>query len=534
MRTFASGHIAGVPHPRGPAARLVRIAERTLDGAFSPEANPLRQLGALSFHCFWIVAASGAYLYVFFDTSVTGAYDSVRAMTHEQPWTGGVMRSLHRYASDALVVITGLHVLREAAHGRFRGFRWFSWVSGVPLAWLALAAGVTGYWLVWDDLALFVAIGTTEWFAALPGFGPGLVRNFLTASALSDRLFSLLVFLHIGIPLLLLLGMWIHIQRITRARTRPAPALGHGFLAALVVLCIAHPAVSQAMADLGRAAPAVPLDWFYLAGYPLLYELSPTGLWLVAGAATAALAVLPWVRAPRRPPAARVDLSKCNGCGRCFADCPYAAVVMMPRTDDRPHPRQAVVLADLCASCGICAGACPSSTPFQRTDELASGIDLPQLTVRDLRERLERGMAQDAAAPRVVVFGCVCAADVRALEGSGVTALALPCTGMLPPSFVEYALRTGADGVLVTGCPPDDCEYRFGTRWTAERFAREREPQLRASVQADTLRVRWVATEDARMLYETLAGFRAELARAPVHAHARVARAGRVEGGLHG
>lgn len=30
--------------------------------------------------------------------------------------------------------------------------------------------------------------------------------------------------------------------------------------------------------------------------------------------------------------------------------------------------------------------------------------------------------------------------------------MSLICAGMLPPSFVEYALRGGADGVMVVGC----------------------------------------------------------------------------------
>ena len=46
----------------------------------------------------------------------------------------------------------------------------------------------------------------------------------------------------------------------------------------------------------------------------------------------------------------------------------------------------------------------------------------------------------------------------------------LDCTGQLPPSFVEYALRDGAAGVLVSGCKPGGCEFRLGTRWTEERL----------------------------------------------------------------
>ena len=51
---------------------------------------------------------------------------------------------------------------------------------------------------------------------------------------------------------------------------------------------------------------------------------------------------------------------------------------------------------------------------------------------------------------------------MAALAGADVASLSLICTGMLPPSFVEYALRGGAAGVLVTGCREGGCEFRLG------------------------------------------------------------------------
>jgi len=45
--------------------------------AFGDRLNPLYYLGPLSYFMFWIVVASGLYLYVFFETGVDEAYDSV-------------------------------------------------------------------------------------------------------------------------------------------------------------------------------------------------------------------------------------------------------------------------------------------------------------------------------------------------------------------------------------------------------------------------------------------------------------------------
>jgi coenzyme F420-reducing hydrogenase delta subunit len=82
---------------------------------------------------------------------------------------------------------------------------------------------------------------------------------------------------------------------------------------------------------------------------------------------------------------------------------------------------------------------------------------------------------------------------------------------MLPPSFVEYALRAGADGVLVTGCREGDCAYRLGDRWTLERFAGHRAPHLRANVARERIRIAWSGRFDAPVLRASIDRFREDL-----------------------
>ncbi|MDD9982478.1 MAG: cytochrome b/b6-like protein, partial [Gammaproteobacteria bacterium] len=57
-------------------------AESVFDAAFTPALNPLYQLGALGWFFYWIVAVSGIYLYIFFDTGVEEAYVSIERITH--------------------------------------------------------------------------------------------------------------------------------------------------------------------------------------------------------------------------------------------------------------------------------------------------------------------------------------------------------------------------------------------------------------------------------------------------------------------
>lgn len=267
---------------------------------FGQALNPLYHLGAITFLLFWIALASGIYLYVFFDTSVTGAYDSVARLTHGQWYLGGVMRSLHRYASDGMVITMLLHMVRYFVFDRYRNFRWFSWVTGVILLWLVYASGINGYMLPWDRLAQFVATATAEWIDWFPMFAGALARNFSFEGSVNDRLFSLLAFLHIGIPLGLLIAMWVHTQRVPGARSSPPPAIAAMTGVALLVLAAVKPAVSQGRADLSTAVAAVGLDWFYLPLYPLIYAWSPRDVWALALGATLLLFAIPWLGRRRR------------------------------------------------------------------------------------------------------------------------------------------------------------------------------------------------------------------------------------------
>jgi NAD(P)H-flavin reductase/ferredoxin len=273
--------------------------EAAFNAAFGDRLNPFYHLGEIAFFLFWIVAASGLYLYAFFDTGVNGAYDSVRRITTGHFYVGTIMRGLHRYASDGMVVTMLLHMLRHFCFDRHRGFRWFSWVSGVLLLWLTYISGINGYMLPWDRLAQFVVVATAEFLDWLPIFNGALVRNFIYQGSVNDRLFSLFSFIHIGVPLTLLLFMWIHIQRVPRASTNPPRAIALPLLATMIVLALAIPVVSHEPADLGVVPNDLRFDWFILATFPLMYAWSLTGVWTLLIASTAFLVLLPWLP-PRR------------------------------------------------------------------------------------------------------------------------------------------------------------------------------------------------------------------------------------------
>lgn len=467
---------------------------RLLDAGFGSKLNPLDFLGALTIYFFWIVVVSGIWLFIFFKTSVVGAYESVEYLTHEQWYLGGVMRSLHRYASDAAIVTLALHIIKEFILDRHRGNRWFSWLTGVPLLWLVIPLGITGYWLVWDQLAWYVALTSAELLDWMPIFSESMARNFLSDEVLSNRFFTLMAFLHlIGLPLFLVFGIWLHVLRINGPRINPPRALMAGSLAAMLALSLVYPAVSQGEVDMTTVPSTLGLDWFYLLVYPLMSAWSPGWVWGLLFAVTILLCMVPWLPVKKGDQPAVVDLDNCNGCSRCAEDCPFGAITMEPRSDGKPYETEAVVDPGTCMSCGLCTGSCPTATPFRRHSALSPGIDMPGLPASGLRQALLDAAEGLEGSGRIVVFTCLGSPYSRTLAEDEQTAkVGIICAGQLPPSFIDFVLsRDLADGVVVAGCPGGDCQYRFGAEWTALRVVRERDPHLRKRVDEKRIALAW-------------------------------------------
>jgi coenzyme F420-reducing hydrogenase delta subunit len=84
--------------------------------------------------------------------------------------------------------------------------------------------------------------------------------------------------------------------------------------------------------------------------------------------------------------------------------------------------------------------------------------------------------------PKIVAFVCnwctYAGADLtgtsRIRHQPNVRVVRLPCTGRVDFMLVMAALARGADGVIVSGCHPNDCHYTSGNyharrRWTVFR-----------------------------------------------------------------
>jgi CDP-4-dehydro-6-deoxyglucose reductase len=275
---------------------LFMRVENVFNVAFGDKLNPFYHLGTISFWQFWLLVGSGLYLYIFADTGVHDAYDSVERITHNQWWAGGILRSIHRYATDGMILTMLLHMLRHFAYDRYRGFRSFSWLTGVALLWLIYIAGVNGFMLVWDKLAQFVVIATAEWFDILPMFNGTLIRNFLyrrnrqqppvhAARLHPHRCAADRRHHHVG----------ARAARAARAH-QPAAPIAIAVTLMFLALALVKPILSQGgEADMSVVPTNIEFDWFELPVLALVYVVDPMHLWYWVLGLTALLFLIPWL-----------------------------------------------------------------------------------------------------------------------------------------------------------------------------------------------------------------------------------------------
>ncbi len=491
---------AEAPRPKGILRQLDKgfiYLDRLLARCVSSSLNPMLHTGAIAVTALFVATVTGIALLIWYKPSVHFAYASLDAMA-KSPFGSGLVRSLHRYSSDAAVLFGLIHALRVFFERRFDGARWLAWVTGATMMGLLWFIGWTGYWLVWDLRAQSVAVGSAKMLDVLPIFTDPLSRSFVTDDSVNSLLFFVVFFIHMIIPLALVVAMWLHITRLARARYLTSKAMTIWVLALLLLLCIAYPATNEAPAQMTAIAGGFTMDWWYLFPMPLIDRLSAGALWGLLIVGSAVSLAIPWLLAEKRKQPASVVASRCNECKKCYTDCPYEAIEMIPRTDgtDR-YLTQASVIDSKCVACGICAGSCDTV-----------GIGLDWFSSIEQRRLLESWLKQAERAGESVHVAFVCAESAGAnleidpvtglcAELPGYRALRVPCAGWVQPLMIERVIRQGAGGVLVASCPPDRCGYREGAEWERQRIEGLREPALRVD-KLEPGQVRLVALDRTR------------------------------------
>ncbi|MBC8313176.1 MAG: hydrogenase iron-sulfur subunit [Candidatus Cloacimonetes bacterium] len=77
--------------------------------------------------------------------------------------------------------------------------------------------------------------------------------------------------------------------------------------------------------------------------------------------------------------------------------------------------------------------------------------------------------------PKIVTF--ICTRSSHAMQKrrelkfpDNVKVIRIICLGRINPSFIFKTFERGADGVLLIGCPIDECQYSFGSKLAEEHL----------------------------------------------------------------
>jgi coenzyme F420-reducing hydrogenase delta subunit/Pyruvate/2-oxoacid:ferredoxin oxidoreductase delta subunit len=473
--------------------------DHLLNKVYTSRWNPLYQSGALAMFLFLVVAITGCYLLLFYDvgnphTSVEGIWNQV--------FFGRWIRSVHRYASDAAVVAIAFHALKMFMTGRSYGKRLRAWASGWILLFGVMVCGWTGFLLVWDLQAQWLALELSRIFDVLPIFSAPLPRIFSAGKLPSSFFFSLL-FLHVAVPLGLLAVYLLHTSRVARPTHKPPLPIRYFALAGLLTVAVLWPVKVDPISDPSKLLGEVKINIFYTGLLPLISRMPVWAIWaFLFAAAILLVVVVPLATKPKElPKPSWVDPELCTGCTTCFLDCPYEAISMIKRSgedalDARRSEFVANVNSDICVSCGICAGSC---APM--------GVGPPERTGRSQLSLVKSWFSEND--PRNALVVIACDKSFRQLDEPHLYFVG--CIGSLHTSVIEWLIRKGAAGVFVLSCPERDCHNREGPKWSHERIYNEREAELQERVDRDRVRTRAFARTEMAKIRTEIAQFRQEL-----------------------
>jgi CDP-4-dehydro-6-deoxyglucose reductase, E3 len=182
-------------------SNLVLPVEKATNAVFSQKYNPFYYHGAMPNFFLWCLFISGLLLFAYYSPTLDRAYSSMAYITHELPF-GNAFRSIHRYASDGMMIFAILHLVRVWFTDRFREYRILPWISGVILLSILFMVGLTGYLMIWDQEAVTLTNLTVNLLKQFPLVGTGLAEFLLNGQQVTDYTLTKFLFLHLAIPVL--------------------------------------------------------------------------------------------------------------------------------------------------------------------------------------------------------------------------------------------------------------------------------------------------------------------------------------------
>jgi menaquinol-cytochrome c reductase cytochrome b subunit len=175
--------------------------------------------GGMVFILILFLLLTGIFLAFYYVPDAAGnpapAYTSVKTVIMSQVYLGWLIRGVHFWSANLLVVMVVLHMARVFWTGSYRAPRELNWMVGVTMLLIILGLSLTGYLLPWDTKAYWATEVTIKVIGGAPLLG-GLLETILQGGptlgpGTLQRFFTIHVFIF---PALIVLLMYVHFRLI--------------------------------------------------------------------------------------------------------------------------------------------------------------------------------------------------------------------------------------------------------------------------------------------------------------------------------
>ena len=223
-------------------------------------------LGGISATLFALLALTGVLLMFRYEPTVDRAYISIQLLETQVAF-GSLIRALHHWSANLLVVTVFLHMFRVFFTGGFKQKRAFNWILGLGLLVLVLVFNFTGYLLPWDQLAYWAVTVSSSLLSYIPLIGSAISNAVLGGREVGQVALSNFYALHVaGLPAITLIILAYHFWRVRKDGGISQPLLPEGEKPVRVTTI---PHLVRREVAVGAAVLALMLVWAMFVPAPL-------------------------------------------------------------------------------------------------------------------------------------------------------------------------------------------------------------------------------------------------------------------------
>jgi len=173
-------------------------------------------LGGMAVVLVFLLLGTGVLLKFVYQPLPEKAYESIVHLQNEVLF-GRLIRNIHHWSANALILVAFLHLLRVFFTGAFHAPRQFNWVIGATSFLVTLFSNFTGYLLPWDQLAFWAITICTGMLEYMPGIGLWLQALIQGGPEVGTGTLANFYAIHTAIlPACLLILMPFHFWRIRK------------------------------------------------------------------------------------------------------------------------------------------------------------------------------------------------------------------------------------------------------------------------------------------------------------------------------